>query len=73
MGYGPPALDDYVCVDGRFVAIEYKRGDKKAEPTARQLMTMDVIRRFGGVAIVTTSVEHLRDAFAFAGLRTRKL
>lgn len=49
MGLGAPALDDFACVGGRFVGIEYKAPGKV--PTPRQLKTMSDIRRAGGIAV----------------------
>jgi len=55
MGMGVPTLDDLCCIGGRFVGIEYKAPGKI--PTPRQLKTIDDIRRAGGVAIWSDSVE----------------
>jgi len=55
MGLGAPALDDFACVVGKFVAIEYKAPGKV--PTPRQEATMGQIRRAGGIAIWGDSAE----------------
>ena len=55
MGLGATTLDDLCCIGGRFVGIEYKAPGKV--PTPRQRLTMDEIRRAGGVAIWGDSPE----------------
>lgn len=55
MGMGSPTLDDLICYQGRFVGIEYKAPGKY--PTPRQRLTMDVIRRAGGLAFWGDSAE----------------
>lgn len=55
MGIGAATLDDLCCIGGRFVGIEYKR--EGAVPTPRQRLTMDEIRRAGGVAVWGDSAE----------------
>ena len=57
MGLGSPTLDDLCCVGGRFVAIEYKR--EGAVPTARQRLTMNEIRRAGGIAVWGDSADKI--------------
>lgn len=49
MGIGASTLDELCCIGGRFVGIEYKR--EGSVPTARQRLTMDEIRRAGGIAV----------------------
>lgn len=49
MGLGATTVDDLVCINGRFVGIEYKAPDK--QPTPRQLLTLRQIHAAGGVAI----------------------
>lgn len=49
-GYGAPGLDFFCCVHGFFLAIETKAG--KAQPTARQGVTMAEIERAGGYTMV---------------------
>ena len=48
-GYGATTLDDLVCLDGVFVAIEYKRAGKK--PTPRQREIMRAIEEAHGVVV----------------------
>ena len=57
VGLGAATLDDLVCVGGRFVGLEYKREGKV--PTPRQRLTMDQIRRAGGIAIWGDNAEHI--------------
>lgn len=58
MGVGRTTLDDLCCVNGRFVAIEYKAPG--GAPTPRQLVTMAEIRRAGGVALWGDNVEDIK-------------
>jgi hypothetical protein len=46
-GYGPSTLDDLVCLDGRFVAIEYKAPGRI--PTDRQNEIMKQVRAAKGI------------------------
>ena len=55
MGLGAATLDDLCCIGGKFVGIEYKAEGKY--PTPRQRVTMDEIRRSGGVAVWGDSAE----------------
>lgn len=48
-GYGASTLDDLVCLNGQFVAIEYKRRGKK--PTPRQWEIMKQVEEAHGVAL----------------------
>ena len=57
MGLGSTTLDDLCCIGGRFVAIEYKALGKV--PTPRQRLTMDEIRRAGGVAVWGDTAEKI--------------
>jgi hypothetical protein len=57
MGLGAATLDDLYCIGGRFVAIEYKAEGKI--PTPRQRLTMQEIRRAGGIAIWGDNAEHI--------------
>lgn len=59
MGMGRPTLDDLCCFRGRFLAIEYKAPGKI--PTPRQRLTMDEIRRAGGIAIWGDSFESIKE------------
>lgn len=49
-GMGAPALDFFYCIHGRFVAIETKVEGKS--PTPRQEITINTIRRAGGLVFV---------------------
>lgn len=50
-GYGRSGVPDIIaCVNGRFLAIEYKAGANK--PTALQVREIENIRAAGGVAVV---------------------
>lgn len=62
MGYGAPALDDYICFRGAFVGIEYKRAEG-GKLTLRQESTIASILRSGGRAIVICSAEELKRWF----------
>lgn len=57
MGIGSTTLDDLCCIGGRFVGIEYKKPG--GVPTPRQRLTMDEIRRAGGIAIWGDSAEKI--------------
>ncbi len=64
MGYGATTLDDLVCLDGVFIALEYKRAGKK--PTPRQREIMRAIEDAHGVVIwgddplkIISELEHL--------------
>ena len=57
MGIGSTTLDDLCCVGGKFLAIEYKR--EGGIPTPRQRLTMDTIRRAGGIAIWGDNAEKI--------------
>ena len=57
MGLGATTLDDLCCVRGRFIGVEYKAPGKI--PTPRQRLSMDEIRRAGGIAIWGDSAEML--------------
>ena len=50
-GFGRSGVSDFICcVNGRFLAIEAKRGD--LQPTALQKRELDRISKSGGGAIV---------------------
>lgn len=58
-GYGARTVDFLVCVAGKFVGIEAKRGG--GAPSKLQQITIDNIQAAGGLAFVATSredVEH---------------
>lgn len=57
VGWGSPPLDDFCCIGGKFVGIEYKREGKV--PTPRQRMTMQEVHRAGGIAIWGDSAEDI--------------
>lgn len=56
-GFGLSGVDDYVCLGGRFIAVEYKDGDEA--PTGRQESTLDQVRAARGTTIVAHSWEEL--------------
>lgn len=58
-GYGAPALDFYVCLRGRFLAIETKAPKKK--PTPRQLVVINDIKAAGGDAIVVDGTDDYKE------------
>jgi len=60
-GYGKSGLDFYGCFCGRFFAIEAKAPSKS--PTALQEMTLERIRRAGGVTFVIDGDAGLRQLF----------
>lgn len=49
-GMGSPTLDFICCVNGHYLAIETKKPGGK--PTARQEVTMELIRAAGGFVFV---------------------
>ena len=56
---GTVGIPDYLCcIDGRFLAIEAKRG-KALVPTTRQQFRIEDIQRAGGKALVI-NVENIR-------------
>ena len=64
MGMGQTTLDELCCIQGKFVGIEVKSAGKI--PTPRQKLTMQEIRRAGGIAIWGDSyemiIERLKEA-----------
>ena len=64
MGIGSPTLDDLCCFRGKFLAIEYKAEGKI--PTPRQRLTMDEIRRAGGIAIWGDSADNIIEQIKMA-------
>jgi penicillin-binding protein-related factor A (putative recombinase) len=63
-GYGRRTVDFIGCFHGRFFAIEAKRGDVSPKPTLAQTMTLESMRKAGGIAIVAQSFEEVEQAFA---------
>jgi len=63
-GMGKPTLDDLCCFRGKFLAIEYKAEGKI--PTPRQRLTMDEIRRAGGIAIWGDSADNIIEQIKMA-------
>jgi len=69
-GMGAPGLDFFLCIHGKFFAIETKKrgvgftsweaNDLKA--TDRQLVTMNQVRSAGGAAYVVDNEESLEEA-----------
>lgn len=55
-GYGAPALDFWVCHNGRFAGIETKAPGKK--PTPRQKLTIEQVVEAGGVAMVIDGTDY---------------
>jgi hypothetical protein len=64
MGLGAATLDDLCCIGGRYVGIEYKAPGKA--PTPRQALTMDQIKRAGGIAVWGDNAEHIIEALKAA-------
>ncbi len=56
MGMGATTLDRLCCINGRFVAIEYKRAGIM-EATPRQRQVIKAISRAGGIAFTTDSLD----------------
>lgn len=59
-GYGIPALDYLLCVNGRFIAIETKAKGKKL--TTRQLQTKAELEAAGAKVFVVDDAESLTTA-----------
>ena len=55
MGMGQTTVDELCCIGGRFVGIEVKAEGRM--PMPRQALTLDEIKRAGGVAIWGDSYE----------------
>jgi hypothetical protein len=62
MGFGKQTLDLLVCWRGRFIAIEVKAPGKN--PTKRQELIINEIRRSGGGAFVARSLEDAHAALS---------
>ena len=60
MGYGAATLDDLVCWEGKFVAIEYKRPDTRPLPTRRQAFVAAEIEKAGGFAATVYTLRELQ-------------
>lgn len=56
-GFGPPGLDFFCCIDGRFIAIETKVLKKKLEP--RQVIIAKMIAAAGGLVVVVRGIADL--------------
>ena len=56
MGMGATTLDRLCCINGRFVAIEYKRAGVY-HCTPRQNQVIKAITKAGGIAFTTDSLE----------------
>lgn len=65
-GFGAPALDFYVCVNGHFVGIEAKAPGKTA--TGRQMITAANIRAAHGLTFLIDGDDSLN--YMMAILRT---
>ena len=60
-GFGIKGIPDFVgCYQGRFFAIEAKRGGGK--PRSRQDLVMNLIRAAGGIVVVAETVEQVKAA-----------
>lgn len=59
-GYGRPALDYLLCVNGRFVAIETKAKGKK--PTTRQKQTTAELEAAGAKVFIVDDTQSLQVA-----------
>ena len=60
-GYGVSTLDDLVCWEGKFIAVEYKV--KPNKPTERQLVIANIIEDAGGEVFFCYSFGELQDYF----------
>lgn len=70
-GYGRQGLDYFVCIKGRFLAVETKAPGK--EPTARQCQCIAEIEKAGGIAIVCDSqaaFDNAMDAQGFTSIQS---
>ena len=56
MGMGATTLDRLCCINGKFVAVEYKRAGIY-QCTPRQNQVIKAITRAGGIAFVTDSLD----------------
>ena len=58
--YGTAGIPDIiVCYKGRFIALEVKIGSN--QPTRLQAATIEQIRRAGGIAVVVSSVDEVKE------------
>lgn len=57
-GYGSNGVDRFLCIQGRFVAVELKAKGK--EPTALQLQCLREVRDAGGVALWADNIEQVK-------------
>lgn len=55
MGRAKAGIDDYVCWQGKFVGIEFKRAGES--PTVKQRQALEEIGRAGGRAFIARSWE----------------
>lgn len=67
-GMGGDQLDCYGCNEGRYFTVEVKRGDGKGKVTPRQLAHMRQVEASGGLAILATNAEEVKQAFFEANL-----
>ena len=61
LGIRPGTPDTLLCLDGKFIAIEFKRPGGRLRPT--QESTLLAIVRAGGIALVIDSVDECIEAF----------
>lgn len=64
--------DIIACVDGRFVAFETKRPEKRKNQSIAQKRIQELIRRAGGVSQVVCGVKEAMGIIAELRLRTPK-
>lgn len=65
-GYGTPALDYLLCINGWFIAIETKKPGGKV--TARQQRTIEAIEAAGGTVFIVDDEESLGIVLDFLDL-----
>ncbi len=56
MGFGTRTVDRLCCINGKFVAVEYKRAGI-IKPSKFQALTIKQIARAGGIAFTTDSLD----------------
>ena len=67
--YSRHGIPDIICIiQGRFIGIEVKAKGKFNNTTELQDITMEDIRKAGGLAFVADSVEVVKVQLAMAGL-----
>lgn len=55
--------DILFCKDGKFCAIEVKAKGKKKNTTELQKLHLEMIKKSGGIAVVSDDVEEIKEIF----------